>query len=84
MFAEKWDWSGKQYRPYRLPKGCKILITDDMEAEAVCAQCGKHLPLGQTYTSLEVHTPRGLGYPVCEGCYIEEMARRIEARYDGD
>jgi hypothetical protein len=39
---------------------------------------------GEGYTSLQVHTPTGFGYMVCESCHFDiEMPQRLAARGDG-
>ena len=40
-----------------------------------CASCGACIPPEEAYTSLEIHSPSGFGYFVCEKCYNEECER---------
>lgn len=49
-----------------------------------CAQCGKQLPHGDAYCSLEVHSDGGFGYDVCSKCYLGEMQRKLSIVYLGD
>ncbi|MCI2032073.1 MAG: hypothetical protein LKJ69_01575 [Lactobacillus sp.] len=44
-----------------------------------CADCGKRVEFGRTYTSLEAFTDGGaFGLPVCGECYTKELHRRGE------
>ena len=74
MIAGKWNYEAKTYDPYELPEGT-ILYTEDMETMIRCAQCSRSIKYGESYTSKEIHTSIGLGYPVCNDCYQEEVAR---------
>ena len=77
--AIKWNAKEHRYEPYTLPDGAECFC-DDFERFVKCAQCGEELPFGETYTSLEIHTPTlGMGYGVCHKCYNEEWKRRREA-----
>lgn len=57
----------------------------DMDAIVACAQCGKHLRFGETFTSKEIHTDGAAwGYGVCGNCYHAEWDRQFAAdRRDG-
>lgn len=73
----KWDRANEEYAPHRVPAEWKVsLYEDDMDAIVNCASCGKELPYGETYTSMEIHTGRGFGYAVCDECYRKEFRRR--------
>lgn len=76
MNAKKWIAKDHKYVDYLLPKGCVLLA--ELEELVPCAQCGNTEIFGQMYTSMEVHTGVGLGYPVCSGCYQLEWERRRE------
>lgn len=75
----KWDEERREYAPYAVPDDWKVLCHSwDLDEECNCARCGKPMRFGDTYTSLQLHTPGGLGYGVCGECYfgIEMPARR--------
>ena len=77
----KWNYEKQDYEPYEVPEEWEfVMCTDDMDKPTTCTHCGKSIPFGDTYTSMEIHTSMGFGYSVCEGCHEEEWARRI--RYD--
>lgn len=58
---------------------CKA-YSHDMEEVVNCPHCGRQLTYGDTYTSLEIRTPMGFGYGVCENCYSEELRRMRNAQ----
>lgn len=73
---KKWNNETRSYEPYKVPDewNCPLYI-DNMDEVINCVQCGKELNYGNGYTSKEIHNPFGLGYSVCENCYIEEWKR---------
>lgn len=76
--AGKWNYKNHNYDDYELPGNCK-LYSNDMEEVVNCAQCGKEITFGESYTSFEIHNHIGFGYAVCEKCYQQEWKRKIEA-----
>lgn len=76
----RWDRVAREYVPYRVPASWKVSCYEtDMDVRVNCAGCGREMPWGETYTSLEIHTEGGSGYGVCEACYLEEAARERKA-----
>ena len=77
MKALKWNHKKHCYEPYETPKewNCPI-CADDFAEEINCAACGKELPYGESYTSMEIHTEYGFGYSVCADCHAEELERK--------
>ena len=76
-YMQKYNRETKQYEKYNVPREWNCpLCGEDMDEVVNSAQCGKELPLGDTYTSLEIHNQVGLGYGVCGGCYQEEYFRK--------
>lgn len=75
---QKWNYETHKYDDYLVPDD-KILKTysNDMNEIVNCCQCLKEMTFGEGYTSMEVHTPIGFGYAVCEECYQKEMERRL-------
>lgn len=73
--AEKWDFVGREYRPYEIPEGwfC-VLNLSDMDTVINCASCGKKLTFGDSYTSRCIHNATGFGYAVCAKCMEKELA----------
>ena len=80
--VRQWNYATKSYDPYILPvpDGKYILVTDDMDLPINCMSCGKEMTFGVGYTSKELHTQVGFGYPVCEQCYEKEYERDIQDR----
>lgn len=78
MKAQKWDWHKHEYEPYDLPEG-SVMYHHDMDKKVTCAQCGKEITFGDSYSSWEIHNNIGLGYSVCDDCYKKEWRRKIEA-----
>lgn len=76
----KWNYETKTYDPYTPPEGNIVLYSEDMDELINCAQCGKELSFGEGYTSKEIHTSVGFGYPVCTDCYDQEILRDKESR----
>jgi hypothetical protein len=75
MIAKKWNYKTHKYDDYVLPQGA-CLVDDDLGKHINCAVCGQEIILGNSYTSLEIHTDCGLGYCVCDKCYKKETRRR--------
>lgn len=77
MILKKWNYNIHEYKDYKVPKKWNCLIySDNMDEVVNCPHCGKELKFGDTYTSLEIHTPFGFGYGVCKNCYEKERERR--------
>ena len=73
----KWDYETHSYRKYGVPMDWFIsAFCADLSQHINCAGCGKVLPYGETFTSLELHTKMGIGYGVCKECYEQEWERR--------
>lgn len=72
MLLQKWDPGKHVYRPFNSPALKTILVTRDMSTLIDCAECGKEIEFGLSYTSRMIHTEIGFGYPVCEECYKKE------------
>lgn len=70
----RWNYETHEYDNYEPAFPIK-LYTEDMEEIVHCTNCGVLLPFGRCFTSRELHTPVGMGYPVCEVCYEQETER---------
>lgn len=82
MKAEKWDVYEQEYKPHTLPEGATLILNAEDDTPIDCANCGQSLPSSQAYTSLEVHSPMGLGYGVCLECHHDEIKRRVAYQYE--
>lgn len=76
MKANKWNYQTHKYEPTEIAD--TVLYTENMSLIVHCAQCGKEIMYGDGYTSMEIHTSLGLGYPVCEDCHAQELERRFQ------
>ena len=78
MLLQKWNYKKHKYDPYEVPDDWNChSYSDDMKEIVNCPHCGKELEFGDTYTSMEIHTPSfGFGYGVCSECYEKEWERR--------
>ena len=78
---QRWNYAKCDYEPYEVPEGWKCPLTSaDMNLIINCASCGRELTYGDAYTSREIHTEYGMGYPVCDECKETEIRREWEAR----
>lgn len=76
MILNRWNWKTRKYEPYEVSNNWSIATLVFGKGVWVdCASCGACIPYEATYTSLEIHTPIGIGYMVCEKCYDEECER---------
>jgi len=78
MIAGRWNYQKCEYESYELPLR-SMAYSEDMEEIIQCAQCGKYIKYGESYTSLEIHTDIGIGYMVCDECSRQEYKRKLEA-----
>ena len=76
MKLNKWNYEKNKYELYEIPDDWIVPIITDLDIIVNCPHCGKKLPYGKTYTSLEIHTGCGFGYGVCDKCYQEEWERK--------
>lgn len=72
----KWNYLKHEYDPYSLPDGATTIA--GLDEVVACADCGKKVIFGDTYTSMEIHNHFGMGYAVCPKCYEKEWVRREE------
>lgn len=78
---QRWNYQTKQYDPYTPPAEWVLVIySEDMDLTINCANCGTPMPFGRGYTSRELHTHVGFGYPVCATCYTAECKRDTDNR----
>lgn len=73
MILQKWNYETHEYEPFESPAINPKMYSEDMDELVDCANCGKELTFGATYTSRTIHNHVGFGYGVCEDCYQKEM-----------
>lgn len=85
MIIRKYNPGKHVYEPYEIPADKTIVLyTEDMNLKINCTNCFKDMVFGDGYTSKELHNPFGLGFPVCESCYEDEIKRDQIARAFGN
>lgn len=82
MILRRWSESEHKYMPYSIPDDWHVsTYEDDLDTAVNCCQCGRELPFGECYTSMQVQTKAGFGYAVCGDCYFGfEVPERQAAR----
>ena len=71
MILRRWSESERRHMPYVVPDDWHVSTYEaDMSTLVNCCQCGRKLPFGETYTSMQVQTSVGFGYAVCRDCYF--------------
>lgn len=78
----KWNFETHEYEPYIPPDGIIVLYSHDMDLPINCTSCGKPMVFGEGYTSRQLHTSMGLGYPVCQDCYNNEWAEERKHEHE--
>lgn len=73
--AQKRNREKHLYENYDLPKW-SVLYSNNMDIPVACADCGKQEIYWNTYTSMAIHNPVWMWYPVCQNCYSEEIKQR--------
>lgn len=80
MILWKWDKRQHRYLPFGIPNDRKVgVYREDLTERVDCANCGRRMVFGESFTSLTIHTPMGIGYAVCEQCHREEVKEKLEA-----
>jgi len=59
MILQKWDPVKHVYRQFESPALKTILVTRDMSTKVDCAECGKEIEFGVSFTSRLIHTDMG-------------------------
>lgn len=81
MTLQKWSYKKHVYEPFKVPDDRDVrLSVDDLKEVINCANCGKGVITGDTYSSLTIHNGIGLGYCVCGECYEKEWKERLKCR----
>lgn len=78
---QKWNYITRSYEEYIVPEDWNCVTASGFMDEKInCAACGGVLTFGESYCSLEIHTPVGFGYSICEKCYDREWERQKRNR----
>lgn len=66
---KRWNPETQEYEAHERYPGA-LLYSNMMDAPCQCANCGKDMEYGDGYTSFEIQSDQGMGYAVCEACYL--------------
>lgn len=81
MILRKWNYKKHTYENFEVPDDRDVrLLVDDLEEIIDCANCGRRVKAGDTYTSMTIHNSIGLEYCVCEECYEKEWKEHLSIR----
>jgi hypothetical protein len=80
ILLRKWNFNTHEYETFESPAKELALYKEYMKAQIDCANCGKRMVYGESYTSRTIHNSIGLGYPVCDDCYQEEWKAEKESK----
>lgn len=82
MMLRRFVEAERRYVAHEVPDSWRVSAHEtDMSTLVNCCRCGRELPYGECYTSLQVHTRMGFGYAVCHDCYYgTEWPERDAAR----
>lgn len=72
-YLMKWNYNTRLYEPFESPAKRIVMYSENMQEHIDCTNCGNELLFGDGYTSKTIHNDFGLGYPVCEKCYEQEL-----------
>ena len=79
MILRKYSPRCRRYEDYEIPDTWNVALTaPTMDTFVDCAGCGRSIPFGASFTSLEIHTKSGIGYAVCKNCHAAEKKRKIQ------
>ena len=78
---KRWSYKTQSYIKYDVPKKWKCLIyCDDMDEKINCAECGKEITFGESYSSHRIFNDSGVfSHMVCPECHEREYEE--EKRY---
>lgn len=77
---KKWNYETHQYEEYKVPSDWNVSMYEtDMEKVVNCAECGKPMKYGESFTSQRIYDSAGLfGYAVCRECHESGLKDRID------
>lgn len=77
---KKWNYETHQYEEYKVPSDWNVSMYEtDMDKVVNCAECGKQIKYGESYTSQRIYDSAGLfGYAVCRECHKSGLKERID------
>lgn len=80
ILLQKWNFNTHEYEPFKSPAKHIAFMSEDMEGPTDCANCGNTIKFGDSMTSRTIHTPAGLGFPICDKCYEIERKEEQDAK----
>lgn len=76
---KKWNYETRQYEEYTVPSDWNVSMYEtDMEKVVSCAECGKQIKYGESFTSVKIHDEVGFGYAVCYDCHCKGLKEKLE------
>lgn len=76
---KKWNYETHQYEEYKVPSDWNVSMYEtDMDKVVNCAECGKQIKYGESYTSVKIHDEAGFGYAVCYDCHCKGLKEKLE------
>lgn len=76
---DRWNYEKRCYEAYSIPQDWDVSTSLLGPNPINCAGCGARASVDEVYISLEIHTPIGFGYYVCEICHEAELKRKLRA-----
>ena len=76
---KKWNYETHQYEEYKVPSDWNVSMYEtDMDKVVNCAECGKQIKYGESYTSVKIHDEVGFGYAVYYDCHCKGLKEKLE------
>lgn len=70
--ALRWNEDEEKYHDISIPDTASTYEAN-LDTTVSCANCGKDIEFGKSFTSRTIHNEVGFGYAVCPACYWEEI-----------
>ena len=79
MILRKMNNHSRSYEYYEVPDNWAVAVTAPTPDTFVdCAGCGKSIPFGAAFPSIDIRSEAGDGYAVCQKCHAGEAKRKLQ------